>query len=173
MFEVDREATLAEKAEMLAGAGAIASPLAAPCAPTLRPAGRRRSARRGFDPTAPTAWLAEGLLFYLPIDVIEPVLATVVRLAAPAQPARLRHRQQGGPHVAVHEGLDRHAGRRRSAVDRDAGRSGRDARDAGLVGEASSQPGEPAANHGRWMLPVPPMRCRTLPHSWYVTAERA
>ena len=34
------------------------------------------------------------------------------------------------------------------------------------------QPGEPAANHGRWTLPVPPASMPELPHSWYVTATR-
>jgi len=37
----------------------------------------------GFDPTAPTAWLAEGLLIYLPPDAQDRLLDTLTGLSAP------------------------------------------------------------------------------------------
>ena len=37
----------------------------------------------GFDPAAPTAWLAEGLLMYLPADAQDRLFAQVTELSAP------------------------------------------------------------------------------------------
>nr|BBH94730.1 S-adenosyl-L-methionine-dependent methyltransferase [Thermogemmatispora argillosa] len=37
----------------------------------------------GFNPTLPSAWLVEGLLFYLPLDQISRLLEQISRLAAP------------------------------------------------------------------------------------------
>ena len=37
----------------------------------------------GFDPTAPTAWLAEGLLIYLPPDAQDRLFDTITALSAP------------------------------------------------------------------------------------------
>jgi methyltransferase (TIGR00027 family) len=39
-------------------------------------------AQAGFDPSAPKVWLAEGLLFYLPDEAIETLLAQVSALAS-------------------------------------------------------------------------------------------
>ncbi|MGH3544170.1 MAG: SAM-dependent methyltransferase, partial [Mycobacterium sp.] len=38
---------------------------------------------QGFDPTAPTAWLAEGLLMYLPADAQDRLFAQITGLSAP------------------------------------------------------------------------------------------
>jgi methyltransferase (TIGR00027 family) len=37
----------------------------------------------GFDPAAPTAWLAEGLLMYLPADAQDRLFSQVTELSAP------------------------------------------------------------------------------------------
>jgi methyltransferase (TIGR00027 family) len=37
----------------------------------------------GFDPTQPTAWLAEGLLMYLPADAQDRLFASITELSAP------------------------------------------------------------------------------------------
>ena len=37
----------------------------------------------GFDPKAPTAWLAEGLLMYLPADAQDRLFSQITELSAP------------------------------------------------------------------------------------------
>lgn len=83
LFELDRPDVLAAKAGVLAEARAAAAcerrpveaDLALDWAPPLRAA--------GFDPTVRTAWLAEGVLFYLPDDVVRDVLEVVSGLSTP------------------------------------------------------------------------------------------
>ena len=142
----------------------VAADLASDWGPVLRDA--------GFDPTVPAAWLVEGVLFYLPEDVIRRVLEIVSSLAAPG--SRLGFDIVNGavlvsPYTKAWIDMQAAAGAPwigslddPRAVLADLGWS------SSLV-----QPGEPPANHGRWTLPVPPASMPDLPHSWYVTAERS
>ncbi len=83
LFEVDLADVLAFKERVLAAAGArpncrrtaVVADLAADWLPALRGA--------GFDPTRPTAWLAEGLRVYLDDPAAGQLLATVTRASAP------------------------------------------------------------------------------------------
>jgi methyltransferase (TIGR00027 family) len=83
LYEIDRGPVLAFKQQVLDAVGAeptvrrhtIAADLAGPWPEPLRAA--------GFDPARPTAWLAEGLLPYLPAEVETRLLETVVELSAP------------------------------------------------------------------------------------------
>lgn len=45
----------------------------------------------GFDPSVPTAWLVEGLLFYLAEQQAERMLSTICRLSAPGSTLGLDH----------------------------------------------------------------------------------
>ncbi|MEU1330619.1 class I SAM-dependent methyltransferase [Streptomyces sp. NPDC005865] len=67
IFEIDREGVLKFKQEVLDGLSA-AAPRAerVPVPVDLRADWVAALADAGFDPAAPSAWLAEGLLFYLP-----------------------------------------------------------------------------------------------------------
>ncbi|GGT00344.1 SAM-dependent methyltransferase [Nonomuraea spiralis] len=90
VHEVDRGGVLEFKDQVL---GALAGD---PCAPVpMAPAPRRRVVAAdvghdwagpllasGFDPAAPTAWLAEGLLLYLPPEVELRLLRTIDDLSA-------------------------------------------------------------------------------------------
>jgi methyltransferase (TIGR00027 family) len=87
VYEVDQPAVIDFKA------GALAELEATPTA-TLRTVGidlrgdwpaALRSA--GFDPAAPTAWLAEGLLIYLPPEAQDRLLTTITTLSAPGSTA--------------------------------------------------------------------------------------
>ncbi len=83
VYEVDRPAVVDFKTATLAGLGA--SPLTArrTVGIDLRqdwPAALREA---GFEPSAPTAWLAEGLLIYLPPEAQDRLLDTVTALSAP------------------------------------------------------------------------------------------
>lgn len=172
VFEVDREATLAEKAGTLAGAGAVSIASRRPVCADLASDWASALRDAGFDATEPTAWLAEGILFYLPIDVIEAVLATVVRLAVPG--SRLgfdivNRAALHSPYTKAWLDMQAAAGAPWIGALDDPG--------ALLATQGWSvrvtQPGEPSANYGRWTLPVPPAWMADVPHSWYVTAERA
>jgi methyltransferase (TIGR00027 family) len=83
LFELDHPAVLEFKDAVLRDAGATAR-----CTRTAVPADLRAdwaTAVRdaGFDPTVPTAWLAEGLLQYLPPDAEHALFERIDELSAP------------------------------------------------------------------------------------------
>ena len=171
LFELDRAAVLEEKAAVLAGAGAtaacerrpVAADLASDWAPMLRGA--------GFDPAVPTAWLAEGVMFYLPDETGRRILETVTALSAPG--SRLgfdivNSHVLTSPWTKAWVEMQAAAGAPWIGTMDDP---------AGVLEELGwtatvSQPGDPGTDHGRWTLPVVPASMRDMPHSWYVTAER-
>lgn len=83
VYEIDLPAVLKYKSATLAAAGATPSTTVREVAVDLRhdwPAALREA---GFDPEAPTAWLAEGLLPFLRGDAQEKMFAQITRLSAP------------------------------------------------------------------------------------------
>ncbi|MFN8032206.1 MAG: class I SAM-dependent methyltransferase [Mycobacterium sp.] len=83
VFEIDQPDVIAFKTETLADLGATPTCDRRPVGIDLRNdwAGALREA--GFDPKAPTAWSAEGLLGYLPPEAQGTLLDTVTALSAP------------------------------------------------------------------------------------------
>ena len=172
VFEVDHPEVLEAKTETIARAGAepacdrraVPADLASDWGVALRDA--------GFDPAVPAAWLAEGVLFYLPDGVIHRALESVSSLAAPG--SRLgfdivNSAVLTSPYTKAWIDMQAAAGAPWiGAMDDPVATLADLGWSASLV-----QPGEPAANHGRWTLPVPPASMPDLPHSWYVTAELA
>ncbi|MGH3719732.1 MAG: SAM-dependent methyltransferase [Pseudonocardiaceae bacterium] len=82
LFEIDQSKVLEFKDSVLAEQGAIAG-----CARHVVPIDLRADwpgalLRAHFDPERPTAWLAEGLLGYLPGTAVEALFAHVHRLSA-------------------------------------------------------------------------------------------
>lgn len=83
LYEIDRPEVLDEKEELLAAAGAdpacerrvVAADLAGDWATALTTA--------GFDPAAPSVWLAEGLFVYLDAETVGALLDEMAALAAP------------------------------------------------------------------------------------------
>ncbi|MFE4449250.1 class I SAM-dependent methyltransferase [Streptomyces sp. NPDC056796] len=67
VFEIDREGVLAFKHQVLAGLSATPKAARVPIPIDLRADWITALTDAGFDPSAPSVWLAEGLLFYLPI----------------------------------------------------------------------------------------------------------
>ncbi|MCX0242178.1 MULTISPECIES: class I SAM-dependent methyltransferase [Streptomyces] len=65
-FEVDRAGVLAFKHQVLAGLSAAPKVKRVPIPVDLRDDWVTALTASGFDPAAPSIWLAEGLLFYLP-----------------------------------------------------------------------------------------------------------
>ncbi|MGW9497911.1 class I SAM-dependent methyltransferase [Streptomyces prasinus] len=82
IFEIDREGVLAFKHDVLSGLSATPKAARVPIPVDLRGDWVGALADAGFDATAPTAWLAEGLLFYLPSATEIHLIDTVDRLSA-------------------------------------------------------------------------------------------
>ncbi|MFI7386367.1 class I SAM-dependent methyltransferase [Streptomyces sp. NPDC049813] len=83
VHEVDRAEVLAFKHEVLSAAAPTAKAARVPVPVDLRADWATALADSGFDSAAPSVWLAEGLLFYLPADAETSLIATVDRLSTP------------------------------------------------------------------------------------------
>ncbi|MCX4094386.1 class I SAM-dependent methyltransferase [Nocardia sp. alder85J] len=81
LFELDQPKVLAFKAEALAGVQPAAD--RHEVAVDLRHDWPQALRDNGFDPTVPTAWLAEGLLRYLPADALDRLFENIEALSAP------------------------------------------------------------------------------------------
>ena len=126
----------------------------------------------GFDPSRPSAWLLEGLLFYLDPQAIAALIDELTRLAAPGSElgfdivngAMLTSRwtrpwvemqaAAGAPWIGT--------------IDDPVGFLAARGWQATLT-----QAGQPDASHGRWTLPVLPTTMPDMPHNWFVTARKA
>ncbi|ADG97069.1 methyltransferase [Segniliparus rotundus DSM 44985] len=83
VFEIDQPQVLAFKREVLAELGASAKSDRREVAVDLREDWPAALKAAGFDPSAPTAWSAEGLLPYLPGAAQDLLFQRVVELSAP------------------------------------------------------------------------------------------
>lgn len=92
IFELDRPQVLDFKREVLAGQGAEPNAERREVAVDLRDDWPQALRDSGFDATAPSAWIAEGLLIYLPATAQQELFTGIDALAAP------------GSHVAVEDG---------------------------------------------------------------------
>ncbi|MGY0071630.1 class I SAM-dependent methyltransferase [Streptomyces sp. QTS137] len=81
IFEIEREGVLAFKHDVLSGLSATPRAARVPIPIDLRADWVGALTDAGFDATAPTAWLAEGLLFYLPRAAEIHLIDTVDRLS--------------------------------------------------------------------------------------------
>ncbi|MEU8618329.1 SAM-dependent methyltransferase [Streptomyces sp. NPDC048623] len=82
VFELDRSAVLAFKQDVLDRRGAAPATRRVPVAVDLREDWAAALLAAGLRPEAPTAWLAEGLLLYLPSAAERSLVDTVDRLSA-------------------------------------------------------------------------------------------
>lgn len=83
LFEVDTAAPLDFKASVLRRERALARCERITVPVDLREDWPRALAAAGHDPAAPTVWIAEGLLIYLPEDAVELLLARIGAQSAP------------------------------------------------------------------------------------------
>jgi methyltransferase (TIGR00027 family) len=91
VFEVDQPEVIAFKTTTLDSLGASPKTTRKTVAVDLRddwPAALRAA---GFDPARPTAWIAEGLLVYLPPDAQDRLLDNVTALSAPGSRLATEH----------------------------------------------------------------------------------
>lgn len=82
VFEIDQRKVLAYKTSTLDAHGAVPEARRVPVAVDLRDDWPAALIAAGFDPTQPTAWLAEGLLPYLPGDAQDRLFALVTEHSA-------------------------------------------------------------------------------------------
>ncbi|NTY58428.1 class I SAM-dependent methyltransferase [Mycolicibacterium sphagni] len=83
VFEIDQPEVIAFKTQTLAEQGAAPTCDRRTVAMDLRNDWASALREAGFDPQAPTAWSAEGLLGYLPPEAQDRLLDTVTDLSAP------------------------------------------------------------------------------------------
>ncbi|MGV9801060.1 class I SAM-dependent methyltransferase [Mycobacterium sp. NPDC003449] len=83
VYEVDLPEVIEFKTSTLAGLGAQPSATHRPVAADLRDDWPESLRRAGFNPTAPTAWSAEGLLVYLPTEAQDALFDRINTLSAP------------------------------------------------------------------------------------------
>ena len=82
VFEIDQPKVLEYKSQTLATHGATATATLREVAIDLRQDWPTALRAAGFDPTAPTAWLAEGLLMYLPAEAQDTLFTEITELSA-------------------------------------------------------------------------------------------
>ncbi|WIM86940.1 class I SAM-dependent methyltransferase [Candidatus Mycobacterium wuenschmannii] len=83
VYEIDQPKVLEYKAATLAAHGATPSANRHEVAIDLRQDWPAALIAAGFDPKAPTAWLAEGLLMYLPAEAQDRLFTQIGELSAP------------------------------------------------------------------------------------------
>ena len=171
VFEVDRAGVLDLKAAILEAAGANPSCRRVPVPADLAGDWPGTLEAAGFDREAPTAWLAEGLLFYLPDPALRGVLRSATRLASPGSRLGFDIPNRAvltSPWTKAWLDMQADAGAPWLGTMDD---PAAELADLGWTATVT-QPGEGDTGRGRWTLPVLPAAARDLPHSWYVTAQR-
>ncbi|WNG88712.1 class I SAM-dependent methyltransferase [Mycobacterium sp. ITM-2016-00317] len=91
VYEIDQPAVIEFKTTVLAEAGVAPAAERSTVAVDLRddwPAALRAA---GFDPAQPTAWIAEGLLIYLPPDAQDRLLDHITELSVPGSRLATEH----------------------------------------------------------------------------------
>ncbi len=83
VYEIDQPRVLEYKSRILEADGAVATARRRPVAIDLRDDWAAALTAAGFDSTEPTAWLAEGLLPYLPADAQDRLFEMFTALSAP------------------------------------------------------------------------------------------
>ncbi|MBB3753575.1 methyltransferase (TIGR00027 family) [Mycolicibacterium sp. BK634] len=99
VYEIDKPEVIGFKTETMESIGAI--PTAQRCAVAIDlredwPAALRRS---GFDADAPTTWLAEGLVMYLPHESQDRLFDSITALSAPGSQLATDYHPDGGAGV--------------------------------------------------------------------------
>jgi methyltransferase (TIGR00027 family) len=91
VYELDQPEVIAFKSETLARLGAEPAADRKPIAIDLREDWPKALRDNGFDPTQPTAWIAEGLLIYLPPEAQDLLFDRIDELSAPGSRVATEH----------------------------------------------------------------------------------
>ena len=133
VFEIDQAGVIAFKSRVLAAHGASPAAECRTVGVDLRDDWATALRAHGFDTGAPTAWIAEGLLIYLPPEAQDRLFDTITALSAPGSRIATEYHPDGGSGIAerasamsaqwAESGLDLNLGdlfydgRRQSVVD--------------------------------------------------------
>ena len=91
VFEIDQPAVIDFKTQVLTEVGATPAAERRTIGVDLRDDWPRALRDGGFDPGRPTAWIAEGLLIYLPPEAQDRLLDAVTELSAPGSRLATEH----------------------------------------------------------------------------------
>ena len=91
VYEIDQPDVIEFKTRVLADAGAAPSAERRTIAIDLREDWPKALRAEGFDPSVPTAWIAEGLLIYLPPEAQDRLLDDITALSAPGSRLATEH----------------------------------------------------------------------------------
>ena len=100
LFELDLPEMLEFKEHVLAGEAATPRCARAVVPVDLQTGWTTELLAAGFRASAPTAWLAEGLMIYLSHEEAEGLLTTIGELSAPGSQLAFEHRTGNGDEVA-------------------------------------------------------------------------
>lgn len=91
VYEIDQPAVIEFKTRVLSEAGAAPAADRRTISIDLRADWPKALRDNGFDPSQPTAWIAEGLLIYLPPDAQDRLLDNITALSAPGSRLATEH----------------------------------------------------------------------------------
>lgn len=91
VFELDQPLVIEFKTRVLADAGVTPSARRVAIGVDLRDDWPQALRDNGFDPSQPSAWIAEGLLIYLPPDAQDRLLDYITELSAPGSVLATEH----------------------------------------------------------------------------------
>ena len=171
VYELEQPQVLHHKDEVLQAAGAEPSCSRRAVAADLTEPWEELLIGSGFDRELPSAWLLEGFLFYLSGTHVLDLIDRVGALAAPRSlmgfdiinGAMLTSEwtrawiemqaRSGAPWIGTMDDPEQTLAERgwRATL---------------------TQAGAPDAHHGRWELPVLPVKAPGVPHNWFVVAEK-
>ena len=171
VFEMDQPSVMDYKETVLQSLGATAVCERRIIREDLTGSWKEALVESGFDPARPSCFLLEGFLFYVSNQTATEIIDSVTLLSAPG--TRLgfdvmnsemltspytkawveMQAQWGAPWIGTMDDPESFLSAR------------------GWVA-ALTQAGQPAANHGRWKLPVFPTKTPNFPHNWWVTAVK-
>ncbi|KUI32574.1 class I SAM-dependent methyltransferase [Mycobacterium sp. GA-2829] len=95
VYEIDQPEVIEFKTRTLADLGASPTAELRTVAIDLRDDWAVALRAAGFDPTAPTAWIAEGLLIYLPPEAQDRLFDNIIALSAPGSRIATEHMDFG------------------------------------------------------------------------------
>lgn len=173
LYEIDRPAVLAVKADALAGRAPAAGVRRHTVgADLVTDDWRAALTAAGFDPARPAVWVLEGVLYYLPPDAARGVLAGLGEFCRPGSPLICD--------LVNETALSAPSTRRLLALFSQWGSPwlfGSDQPEQ-LLGSygftvTATQPGEPGADYGRWHDTVISRDVPGIPRVFYVHGKRA
>lgn len=171
LFELDLPSVFERKEPLLTAAGAIPACHRHIVGVDLGSEWSTPLQQAGFDPSQPTGWLLEGLLFYLPEQVVTRLFEGMTHLSprgswlgCESKNSAMLTAPSTRPWIKALE------------VEGVPWISSMDDPEAFLAGYGWNatvvQPGEEGAHFGRWLFPVVPRQVPGIPRTFFVTALR-